>query len=84
LKPDPKLVAQAIRRFVETQIRDKNPPETAATLERLIREGYTEDEAMEMIGHVAVSEVLELTRLGRPYDHERYVAALAALPRLPE
>lgn len=84
MEPDPKLVAQAIRRFIENQIADKNPPETAATVERLVREGHTEEEAMELIGHVVVSEILELTRLGKPYDHERYIAGLAALPRLPE
>jgi hypothetical protein len=34
---------------VENQIRDNDPPETRQTLDRLLAEGYTADEARRLI-----------------------------------
>jgi hypothetical protein len=74
---------QAILDVVNNQLRDGTPPETAATLERLVREGHSRDQALELIGAVVASEIFEVLKEGRVYDSARYVAALQALPRLP-
>ena len=74
---------QAILDVVNNQLRDGNPPETAETLDRLIREGHSREQAIELIGAVVVSEIFEVLKEGRPYDPVRFVAALRSLPRLP-
>jgi hypothetical protein len=68
---------------VENQLRDNDPPETRATLARLLREGHSEPDAKRMIACVVVAGLFEVLRTPRAYDHDRYVAALAALPELP-
>ncbi len=74
---------KAVLEAVEKQITDREPPETAETLERLVDEGYPRDEAVVMIGHVLAVEMFGIMREGRGFDHAGYVQALAQLPRLP-
>ena len=74
---------QAILDVVHNQLRDGTPPETAATLERLIREGHSREQAIELIGAVVASEIFGVLKEGRAYDRAGYVAALRALPRMP-
>ena len=79
---------QAYRRrlildVVETQLRDKTPPETKATLERLLEEGITLDRAMELIGSLVASEIFDIMKHHRNFDLERYILLLKRLPELP-
>src|SRR5688572_20452587 len=74
---------QAILDVVNNQLRDGTPPETATTLERLMREGHSRAQALELIGAVVASEIFGVLKEGRAYDAARYVAALRALPRMP-
>ena len=74
---------QTILEVVENQIRDGTPPETAATLARLMREGRSRTEAVELIGAVVSTEIFAVLQSGKPYDQKRFVAALAGLPRMP-
>lgn len=74
----------AIIRAVETQVRDGEPPETGQTLERLMREGYSREDAIYLIGSVLAKETFAIINEGREYDHAGFVAALAALPGEPE
>lgn len=73
----------AILEVVENQIAANDPPEIKQTLERLIAEGFSEDEAKELIGNVVVVEVFEVLKAGKPFDIKRYAAALDRLPELP-
>jgi hypothetical protein len=81
-KTNPHL-RKAIMEIIDNQIREETPPETAATLARLISAGYSKEEAMEMLGAVVVSEIFDILKQGRTYDEDRYIAALHALPQLP-
>jgi hypothetical protein len=72
-----------ILEIVENQIREGNPPETKATLERLLEAGIPMDNAMDMIGAVVVSEIFDVLKQGRNFDLERYIEMLNALPKLP-
>ncbi len=74
---------KAVLEAVEKQITDGEPPETAETLERLVDEGYPRAEAVRMIGHVLASEMFEIMKEEREYDHAGYARALAKLPQLP-
>lgn len=74
----------AIIEVVDSQIELNDPPEIRQTLTRLIGEGFSENEAKELIGNVVVMEVFEVLKAGQPFDIKRYAAALARLPELPQ
>lgn len=80
---DTTRLKKAILEVVQTQLRDNDPPETRKTLERLMNEGFTEQEAMKLIGYVAANEVFAVIKEGRPYNEKKYLAALQALPKEP-
>jgi len=73
----------AIMEVANNQINDNNPPETRQTLDRLIGEGHTEEDAKQLIGCVVVAEIFEVMKQGRAFDEPKFVAALEALPKLP-
>lgn len=74
---------KAIIEVIQAQVRDRQPPATKATLERLMADGFSEQEAMKLIGYVVATEVFAVLKEGRQYDEEKYVRALTALPLLP-
>jgi hypothetical protein len=76
-------VRQALLEVIENQLRDGEPPETRAALARLMGEGRSRAEAVELLAAVVAAEVFAVMKSGRPFDRDRYAAALAALPHLP-
>ncbi len=74
-------ISAATIQVVETQIETNDPPETKQTLERLISEGFSEKVAMELLGTVVIAEVFGVMKDGKPFNIERYVAALNKLPK---
>jgi hypothetical protein len=80
--PNP-ILREAILGIVHNQLRDGIPPETRATLERLVAEGHERDRAIEMIGCVVSSEIFGILKEGDRFNEARYVKALHALPTMP-
>lgn len=80
---DNQRIRTAILEVINNQIRDNNPPETRETLIRLQREGFSEQEALKLIGYVVASMVFNVLKENRSYDEGLYVAALNALPKVP-
>ena len=80
---NPQLGA-AILEIVDTQLRDRTPPETHATFERLIGLGYTPEGARQLLAHVVVREIFMVMARGESYNAARFVAALHRLPALPD
>ena len=80
--PNPRL-RRALLEVVENQLRDGTPPETRATLERLVAAGHTREQAVELIACVVSCEVFDVLKSGQPYNETRYPTGLRALPRLP-
>ncbi len=78
-----KRVGKAIRDVVDTQLRENNPPETRETYERLRAEGYSDEEARELIGAIVTIEIYEVMKYQRPFDREKFVSRLRDLPQLP-
>ena len=74
---------KAILEVVDNQLRDLDPPETKETFDRLIEQGYSKEQARTLIGFVVASEIFDILKYMKPYNHERYVAALRRLPELP-
>ena len=77
-----KTVRDAFMEVVVNQLETGNPPETRATLERLVAAGNSNGEAMQLIAAVARNEMQAMLAAGRPFDNERYAALLAKLPEL--
>lgn len=73
----------AVFKAIETQLSDGDPPETGETLDRLLEEGYSRDEAMRLIGCALADEMFQIMKQEREYDRSRYVALLRKLPTLP-
>src|SRR5262245_48262985 len=80
---NPQLAA-AILEIVDTQLRDRTPPDTRETFDRLIGMGYTPEGARQLLAHVVVREIFTVMARGERYDAARFVAALRRLPALPD
>jgi hypothetical protein len=81
--PDGQRAGEILIETVENQIRDNNPPEVRATLDRLMAMGESRENAMRYIGSVFSLEIYEILERQAPYDEKRYVANLRNLPELP-
>lgn len=78
------FLGRQILKVVRNQLRANDPPETKQTYERLLAEGYAEDDVMKMLACVVVAEMYDIMNAMRPFDHARFVERLNALPELPE
>jgi hypothetical protein len=74
---------EAILAVINIQLRDNDPPETKQALIRLQKQGFSEEEALRLIGYVVASEVFSVLKENRQYVKEKYISALNDLPRLP-
>ena len=80
---DPARARAALLEVVENQIRSNDPPEARQTLERLLKQGFSRDQSIKLIGSALIGEVYGVLRSESKYDQARYVASLNALPTLP-
>lgn len=83
MEPESDIAREAIFEAIENQIRDNNPPITKATLNRLIAEGYSKNEAMKLIGFSLANEISEIMNNNQLFNEERYSQNLRNLPDLP-
>lgn len=70
---------KAILEVVENQIRENNPQETKKTLDRLLKAGYSKDDAMKLIGRAVAVEIYKVLKNKEPFNEEKYVKALREL-----
>jgi hypothetical protein len=82
IEANPELRA-AILAIVDKQLSDGTPPETRATLDRLVAGGHTPEGARQLIATVVVHEIVAVMQRGEAYNEARYLAALRRLPTLP-
>lgn len=80
-KESKESVKEALFEAIENQIRDDNPKETRLTLERLEREGLSNNDAMRMIAFALVQELNSMLKTGKPFNQTNYIKALKALRR---
>ena len=73
----------AVLEVLDNQLRDHDPPETRATLHRLLDLGTDENEARRLIACVIAAEIVDVMRTSRPFDRGRFVARLHQLPAMP-
>lgn len=76
-------VSRLILEVVEKQLVSCNPVQTKETLERLLSEGFSKEDAKHLIGSAMVVEMHSVVSEGRPFQEKRYLTLLENLPRLP-
>jgi len=76
-------VSKLILEVVERQLVSGKPVQTKETLDRLISEGFSEEDAKHLIGSAMVVEMHSVVSDGRPFQEKRYLTLLQNLPRLP-
>lgn len=76
-------VNKLILEVVEKQLDSCKPVQTRETLERLMAQGFSEEDAKHLIGAAIVVEMRSIVSEGRPFQEERLVSLLQDLPRLP-
>jgi len=76
-------LADAFMEVVENQIASNDPPETRQTLDRLMSEGMSEEEAKMYIGQAVCLEAWDIMKNKREFNLERFVRNLNDLPKEP-
>jgi hypothetical protein len=76
-------VREFVMEITNNQIKDNNPPVTRETYDRLIAEGFSDNEAKELISHVIWAEVYIIMKNQKPFNLERFTTALEYLPKTP-
>jgi len=77
-------LGEEFKEVVRSQIRQNDPPETKITFERLLNEGFSEDEVIRQLAVVVAAEVFDVMKSETPFDHDRFVKRLNDLPNEPE
>jgi hypothetical protein len=80
---NPYLTA-AFMEVVDNQIANNDPPETRETLDRLISEGISEEDARLYIGQAICIEVWDIMKNKREFNLKRFVRNLKNLPEEPK
>ena len=55
-----KMLKETTLEVIDTQLRDRTPPETRETYERLMAEGHSDQEARELIAAVLIGEIFDM------------------------
>jgi len=82
-KYNPYLQA-AIFEVVDNQMAAGDPPETKETFERLLGEGFSEEDAKKLIGQAICTEIYRIGKYKEVFNRQCYLRNLRNLPREPE
>ncbi len=82
-KNNPRL-RDAFLEVVDNQLDANEPPEARQTLDRLIAQGISEENAKKYIAQAVCLEVFDVLKHNRPSDQDRYVRNLLRLPEEPQ
>ena len=77
------ILREQIFEIIKNQLRDNDPPETKLTFDRLRKQGYDDFQTRQLIGQCVAAELFDVMKFGRPYNNERYIKNLLALPKEP-
>lgn len=81
---DGQIAGEAIVEAVENQLAENYPPETKEALTKLMKAGESRENAIRYIACALSVEIFGALKNSEPYNHERYINNLKALPRLPD
>ena len=77
------IIREELFKVIQNQFKANDPPETKIAFDRLTEQGYTEFQAMQLIGQCLAIEVYGALKNKNPYNHDRYVKNLNNLPKEP-
>ncbi|QHI68596.1 hypothetical protein [Tichowtungia aerotolerans] len=69
---------------VENQLADNDPPETTETLNRLVKQGISEEDAKLYIAQAVCVEVFDVMTHQKEFNEKRYLKNLKRLPKEPK
>jgi hypothetical protein len=69
--------------IINNQLKENNPPEAKIAYDRLMKIGLDDFHIRQLIGQCLVVELFDVIKLGKPFNNERYVENLNALPKQP-
>jgi hypothetical protein len=69
-----------MHQVLANQLADDDPPEVYLTAQRLLAAGYQRHEVLHMLAAPMAEQIHTTLHHGKEYDHDRHLAALAALP----
>ncbi len=69
--------------ILNNQLRENDPPETKKTFDRLKKQGVDTFQAKQMMGQCLTIELFDVLKFGKPYNNNRYIKNLLALPNKP-
>ncbi|MBF0185232.1 MAG: hypothetical protein HQM06_12715 [Magnetococcales bacterium] len=75
--------SQAVMDSVDDQLRKSHPPEVKETYFRLCSQGFSDQDARQLIGKAVANESFMILVHHDVFDLARYIATLRNLPRLP-
>ena len=73
----------AFLEVVDNQLRDNDPPETKHTFDRLVSDGFSEEDAKRHIGTAVCVEIWDIMTNRTEFNLERYKRNLENLPAEP-
>ncbi len=74
---------EQIFEIIKNQIKNNDPPETKLTYNRLRELGFDDFQTRQLIGQCLAVEMFDVLKYGKPYQNERYIKNLLALPKEP-
>jgi len=80
---NPNLFKEIFLKTVYNQLGKNDPPQTRDTLERLKKEGYSEEDAKLVIAQCVASEMVKVVSTKTPFNTIRFVKCLNNLPNTP-
>lgn len=77
------ILRDTIFEIINNQLKDNNPVETNHTVDRLLKEGFSMDDAKKYIGQCVAVEIFNIMKHQQQFDEKRYVQNLKNLPKEP-
>jgi len=74
-----KFLKKQILSVVDNQLNQDDPKETKITFQRLIKNGYSKQEAKEMIAAVIAEEMFDILENQERFNEKRYTEKLKSL-----
>jgi hypothetical protein len=74
----------AVMEAVETQLETNDPPETRQTLQRLMDQGISEEDAKISIAQAVSVEIYDILKNEVEFNRERFTRNLKRLPKEPK
>jgi len=84
LSKESRILRETIMEVVANQVRNNDPPEARQTLERLMGEGISEEDARIYIAQALCVEIWHAGVKNSEFNLERFVRNLENLPKEPQ